>query len=76
MVEFTIFLALFSSILSIVVIRWVWLININAQKIKKLQYAATLLQYEQFDRENGASKLEAVIKSKKSDLSDPFITKD
>jgi hypothetical protein len=70
------FLAIAGGVFTVVIIRWIWLININAQKIKKLQYAATLLQYEQFDKENGAAKLEAVIRSRKSDLSDPVITKD
>jgi hypothetical protein len=62
-------LSLFGGLFVILTIRWIWLININAQKAKKLLYAIAMLQFEQIDKENGAENLNKIIKSHKSDLS-------
>jgi hypothetical protein len=63
-------LILFTGLFTILIIRWVWVININVQKAKKLLYAIAMLQYEQQDKENGAVNLNKIIKGYKSNLSD------
>jgi hypothetical protein len=67
------FLVIVGGVFTIAVLRWIWLIKINAQKSKRLLYAIALLQYEQVDKENGAANLEAVTKSFASELSNPLI---